>query len=175
MLTAEARLAREHDSGLRSPRSILIAQYSLLVSIGTGIASVSYFSISGPKDTINLVGNAINVVTVSRNHASGSVRTDVRPQLVFSAAYLVIHQITSWRYSQVAIRASRYRAEKLRIICLRVCALVVVLWIANTVIGAAAAAQAPLCEPEAKATSEWKSATGCRIQRASVAGSVMAV
>lgn len=64
MLIAPARLARKSDSGPRSPRSILVAQYSLLVSIGTGIASVIYFWISGPDDTVNLVGNAINVITV---------------------------------------------------------------------------------------------------------------
>lgn len=65
MLTVQAEAVEKRDAGLRSPRSILVAQYSVLISIGTGIASVTYFSISGPDDTVNLVGNAINVVTVS--------------------------------------------------------------------------------------------------------------
>ena len=64
MLTAKAKLARKTDTGLKSPKSILVAQYSLLVSIGTGIASCTYFSISGPDDTVNVIGNAINAITV---------------------------------------------------------------------------------------------------------------
>ena len=68
MLTTRTDLARKRDTGPRSPRSILVAQYSLLVSIGTGIASVTYFSISGPDDTVNRIGNTINVVTVSSHN-----------------------------------------------------------------------------------------------------------
>ena len=64
MPTTQAELARKQDTGPRSPRSILVAQYSLLVSIGTGAASVVYFWISGPDDTINLIGNAVNALTV---------------------------------------------------------------------------------------------------------------
>lgn len=55
---------RRKDTGLRSSKSILIAQYSLLVSIGTGIAGVTYFTISGPKDTVNIAGSAVNAATV---------------------------------------------------------------------------------------------------------------
>jgi len=64
MLTARGRPALNRDSGPRSPKSVLVSQYSLLISIGTGIAGVTYFTISGPKDTINLVGNTVNVATV---------------------------------------------------------------------------------------------------------------
>lgn len=64
MPTARGSLTPKRDSGPRSPKSILVAQYSLLVSIGTGIAGVTYFTISGPGETVNLVGNAVNVATV---------------------------------------------------------------------------------------------------------------
>lgn len=64
MRTAWGSPSPKRDSGPRSPKSILVAQYSLLVSIGTGTAGVTYFTISGPGDTVNLVGNAVNVATV---------------------------------------------------------------------------------------------------------------
>jgi len=68
-----------------------------------------------------------------------------------------------------------YRINRLRSMCLRTCVLVIVAWLANSILGLMAAARAPFCEAGATATLEWKSITGCRIQRASVAGSIMAV
>lgn len=59
--------ASKRATGLKSPKSILVAQYSLLVSIGTGVASVTYFIISGPDDVVNIVGNVVNVATVKRS------------------------------------------------------------------------------------------------------------
>ncbi len=60
----QGRSGPTRDSGPRSPKSILVAQYSLLLSIGTGTAGVTYFTIAGPEDTVNLVGNAVNIATV---------------------------------------------------------------------------------------------------------------
>lgn len=60
----QGRPGPTRDSGPRSPKSILVAQYSLLLSIGTGTAGVTYFTIAGPEDTVNLVGNAVNIATV---------------------------------------------------------------------------------------------------------------
>ena len=59
------QLSSKRDVRFRSPKAILIAQYSLLVSIGTGTAALTYFTISGPDDVINLVGNLINLITVN--------------------------------------------------------------------------------------------------------------
>lgn len=86
-----------------------------------------------------------------------------------SAAYLGIHQLSSWRYSQDFAHSSATRIDRLRSICLKTCALVIIAWLANSVLGILAAAKTPTCE------AGWKSITGCRIQRASVAGSIMAV
>jgi len=58
---------------------------------------------------------------------------------------------------------------------LRTCVLVIVAWLATTILGSMAAARAPFCEVGATATLGWTSITGCRIQRASVAGSIIAV
>ena len=177
MPTDQIDLAKTRDTGPRSPKSILVAQYSLLVSIGTGIASVTYFTISGPDDTINLIGNTINVATVSSHDSAlaGSTHINQSAKLVFSAAYLAVHQFTSWRYSQGYTQSCPYRMDRLRSICLKTCSLVIMAWLTNSVLGVMAASRAPFCEMGAKATREWTSITGCRIQRASVAGSMMAV
>lgn len=94
---------------------------------------------------------------------------------MLSTAYLVTHQFTAWRYSQSSDHLTQYRINKLRSVCLRTCAFVILAWLTNSVLGLMAAAQAPFCEASASATSEWKSIIGCRIHRASVAGSIMAV
>lgn len=68
-----------------------------------------------------------------------------------------------------------YRIKRLQSVCVRTCVLVIVAWLATSILGLMAAARAPFCEASATATLEWTSITGCRIQRASVAGSIIAV
>lgn len=64
MHSTRRRPAGKRNTGPRSPKSILVAQYSLLISIGTGIACITYFSIAGPEEKVNVIGNTINVTTV---------------------------------------------------------------------------------------------------------------
>ena len=58
-------IRQKRDVRFRSPKAILVAQYSLLVSIGTGTAALTYFTISGPDDVINLAGNLVNLIAVN--------------------------------------------------------------------------------------------------------------
>ena len=65
MISRPDQPALKQDVGLRSPKAILIAQYSLVVSIGTGTAGLTYFTVSGPDEIVNLVGTLVNLLTVN--------------------------------------------------------------------------------------------------------------
>ena len=164
-------------AGKRLLIAIIASEYAVLVlsviNIGTGI----YIVMSGPKNNLMIAGEVMSLTGVSALRSTGPQlpRLMISTQALLTMIYLILHDVLPWRYRRASMGAYRRDEISLRCACLVISGSMVLAWLAASVLALINAFIGSLCEVGGPSVSPEHISDACKVQLASVAGTLLSL